>query len=328
MSDRPERIARMCRLLVERGRIRRADILREVGKRQADKDLRLLRRVWDLAPVGDGRNTEWILDPVDARSGDIVDRIALVLGRELGSFLRDTPFAGALDRLGSDPGKGLRRYHHLNRKFTYVSEPARNYAARQEVIWEILEALLGERALDLCYNGRDRHDLQALTLAVYRRALYLVVRDQEERVTVLAVDRIESADTRESDRPYPASWDPRVHFAGAFGIAPDRKPEWIVLRFDQRGARYVRERTFHPTQQLHDLPDGGVELRFKAAGLELPRFVLEWGPRVEVIEPAWLREDVINQLRTALARYSDHQGDRRTVSDRVMGNSRTGTTET
>ncbi len=96
----------------------------------------------------------------------------------------------------------------------------------------------------------------------------------------------------------------------------------------QRGARYVRERTFHPTQQLHDLPDGGVELRFKAAGLELPRFVLEWGPRVEVIEPAWLREDVINQLRTALARYSDHQGDRRTVSDRVMGNSRTGTTET
>jgi len=299
---RAERIARLCRQLVTAGRVRRADCNQSVGGRQADEDLELIKRVWDLSPVGEGRNTEWVLAPSTVRAAGIVDRIALTLGRDLAAFLRETPLHGALDRAAEDPTKGLRRYRNVERKFYFLSEPAREYAGQDEVLWEVLDALLRDRLLKVSYAGSCYPRFHALSLVIYRRALYLFGVAEAEEV-VLAVDRIEFAEALDEAVDYPSSWDPAEHFRGAFGIAPTGVPEWVVLRFDEKGARYVRERSFHSTQHLADLPDGGVELRFKASGLELPRFVLEWGPRCRVIEPEWLREEVRRQLAAALRQY-------------------------
>jgi hypothetical protein len=35
-----------------------------------------------------------------------------------------------------------------------------------------------------------------------------------------------------------------------------------VLRFDAVLAPYIRERTWHASQRIRDLEDGGIELRF------------------------------------------------------------------
>ena len=77
-----------------------------------------------------------------------------------------------------------------------------------------------------------------------------------------------------------------------------RETHDVVLRFDAQQARYVRERTLHPSQVTEDLPDGGLVVRFAVAGRgDVTRWVLTFGSHVEVLEPSWLREAV---HRTAL----------------------------
>ena len=66
---------------------------------------------------------------------------------------------------------------------------------------------------------------------------------------------------------------------------------WLRFRADQ--APYVVERQWHPSQELKWLPDGRLELTFRAGGTyEIRRWILGWGDAVEVIAPKPLREDV------------------------------------
>ena len=56
-------------------------------------------------------------------------------------------------------------------------------------------------------------------------------------------------------------------------------------------ARYIRERLWHPSQKLRDLPDGRLEMTLEIADtLEVRRWILGYGVQAEVIAPEGLRE--------------------------------------
>lgn len=60
-----------------------------------------------------------------------------------------------------------------------------------------------------------------------------------------------------------------------------------------------------PSQKLTDLPNGGVELRFRAGGpFEIRRWILGWGDAVEVISPEELRQEVEQVLSSARSLYA------------------------
>ena len=82
------------------------------------------------------------------------------------------------------------------------------------------------------------------------------------------------------------------------------KPRTVVVRFRADQAPYVREREWHPTQRLTDLPDGKLELTFQAGGtFEITRWILGWGDAAEVVRPAKLRKDLAAILRAAATQY-------------------------
>src|SRR5207247_920569 len=56
-------------------------------------------------------------------------------------------------------------------------------------------------------------------------------------------------------------------------------------------APYSRERLWHPTQKLPDLPDGRLELTVQVADTqEVRRWILGWGAQAEVLQPIAMRE--------------------------------------
>ena len=80
----------------------------------------------------------------------------------------------------------------------------------------------------------------------------------------------------------------------------------MALRFDAYQARWIRERQWHPTQEVEELADGGLVLRITVAGGgDLKRWVLSHGSHVEVLEPEWLREAVAEELRRAAQIYPE-----------------------
>ncbi len=91
----------------------------------------------------------------------------------------------------------------------------------------------------------------------------------------------------------PADFDPAAHFRSAFGASVGEPGGRVVIRFDASAAPFIRERTWHETQQLDPENDGGVTLRMDITDLEeVERWVLSWGRHAEVIEPPALRSSV------------------------------------
>lgn len=65
----------------------------------------------------------------------------------------------------------------------------------------------------------------------------------------------------------------------------------IRVAFAKGAAPYIRERLWHPTQRLRDLPDGRLELTLQVADTqEVRRFLLGWGAQAEVLQPIAMRE--------------------------------------
>jgi proteasome accessory factor B len=67
----------------------------------------------------------------------------------------------------------------------------------------------------------------------------------------------------------------------------------VVLRFSPVAADYIREKKWHYSQVLKDLPGGGVELALELSSLgEVERWVLSWGGEASVVSPPELAASV------------------------------------
>lgn len=88
----------------------------------------------------------------------------------------------------------------------------------------------------------------------------------------------------------------------SFGVHSGRGEYDVVLRFNERVADYIREKRWHASQQLIELPDGAVELRLKLSSLvEIQRWVLGWAGNVTVLQPPELAAAVQAAARQILA---------------------------
>ena len=97
--------------------------------------------------------------------------------------------------------------------------------------------------------------------------------------------------------PSPIGEKPALGGLGRAGFA-------VRIGFDQEAGRAVRERTWHPTQIIHSLPGGTVELTLRARDeTAIAQWVLSWGGRAWVIEPQRLRARVKGIAREILARH-------------------------
>jgi predicted DNA-binding transcriptional regulator YafY len=140
------------------------------------------------------------------------------------------------------------------------------------------------------------------------RSVYLIGHDEPAgAMRTYKVERIRSATLTRDRYEIPANFDPDQWLAHSWGIwSSDTTPTFRVrLRFDPSVAHRVREAVWHRSQELTELPGGGVELAVTVAGIvEIRPWILSWGEGVEVLEPPELRQAVADAVRTAAERYA------------------------
>ncbi len=98
------------------------------------------------------------------------------------------------------------------------------------------------------------------------------------------------------------------YLKGAFGVIPGAPGEVhrVRLRFTGEPARYLSDRTWHPSQTAHHGDRGELDLGFELGSLlEIERWALSWGPDCEVLEPPELRRRVAAAAKAAATLYSD-----------------------
>ena len=186
---------------------------------------------------------------------------------------------------------------------------SKDYRADESRVAVLIEAILRKRRCIVEYrkpSGSEpkTYDFDPYRLLFVGGGLYVVGRVPKHAGTAtLAIDRLLSVVLSKTEFQVDPAFDPKKCRQNAFGVSW-QDPRDIVLRFRADQAPYVRERMWHPTQKLTDLPDGGLQLAFRAGGpFEIRRWILGWGDSVEVISPDDLRAAVKSTPNAANAIY-------------------------
>ncbi len=67
----------------------------------------------------------------------------------------------------------------------------------------------------------------------------------------------------------------------------------VVIKFDHEIAPLIKETSWHPSQQIEDLPDGSILFKVTVAGTkEIGIWVMSYGYHAEVLYPQSLRDEI------------------------------------
>lgn len=237
---------------------------------------------------------------------DFAGRVAAVhLARQLFGFLADTDIGEALGDLVTEFAHRLsdsafvigHLLRNVDRMFYDVPWAPKDYSTQRRTLRTVLHALLFSRHLEIDYDsasaGLRTMSVEPLSLVTHRGGLYLLASHVDfDDIRTFAIDRMRSARLQKQRFDYPprTAFDPEDYTEGCFGIfrEPDGKPVEVELIFaDKRWLKLdLMERRWHPTQELRELDDGRLWMRFTVGSMvEVWPWIRSFGDDVEVVQP-------------------------------------------
>jgi predicted DNA-binding transcriptional regulator YafY len=187
----------------------------------------------------------------------------------------------------------------------------KDYGPHRETILRLVEAILLRRRCEVEYQSPAAGRAKVYKYDPYRMlsvagGLYCLGKVPPfENLTTLAVDRICALSLTTTKFEVDPGFDADRYRRESFGVIWE-KPMDVTIRFSADQAPYVRERVWHPSQTVRELPDGRIDLSFRAGGLfEIARWVLSWGAAAEVRRPIRLRHQITSAVRKMLKAYDE-----------------------
>jgi len=319
--DNEKQVVRCLALLLAMARSTRGVALRPFAEKRGWPVRALYRDVEALERAGvpvrheDGRylvEPSWM--PPGAAGVTPAERSALFVARHLAPGLRDTRLGRALDaiqaklsapdrqaalELETDDALSVRRFAPID------------YGHHRATL-EVLERAVTERRVVEVRYRRPNGDETARQIepgylhwdggieAMYVPSWCRLRGD----VRNFAVHRIRDArmtDERFTPRPETR----RSELNRAFRLWYRKQLEHVVVRFAPDVAGEIRERRWHPSQELRDTPDGGVVLELDiSAPEELARWLLGFAGSAFVEQPLRLRQLLAQRHGDAAAIYT------------------------
>ena len=283
-----------------------------------DLDALMLAGFPVISEKRDGRVVYRFLDTF--RLGDVPftpdEILALAFSEDLLGALEGTVFhdsiRSALAKIRAGLGPELTEYlARLGESFRVLPGPHKTYAHLRDTIRLLNQAVLERRTLRIRYRTGSTGALSVRELDPYRvwyrsGGLYVVGFDHKSReIRTFAVDRIRAATSTPARFEVDPGFDFDATMGASFGVIAEPATPVRIL-FDKRWAHYVEEHIWHASQKVERLANGRALLHMQVGGTaELRQWILSFGSGAEVQEPAKLRDEVVAELRGALARYED-----------------------
>ena len=196
------------------------------------------------------------------------------------------------------------------------------HVVTDEATLQILrEAIIAMMRVSFYYPLPDGPDGYVRTVVPYGLLFganaYLVGREAGRPDAVLwRLDRMRGVKMTAQAGGPPEDFNLDAYAARSFGTFQEPAIR-VVLRFGSEASEAAARMVFHPTQEARRLEDGRLEVSFVAGGkLEMVHHLFTWGATVEIVEPPELRDQMIAELKAALA---GHERPTRTRSRGIRG---------
>jgi predicted DNA-binding transcriptional regulator YafY len=299
------------------------DLASECGvtTRTIRRDLQALEEagfpVYDDKSRDDGK-TRWILNGQAfkglAAGLTLSELCALYFSRSLVESLAGTPFRNevetAFDKLTAALTPHMQRFlDQLPRVLSTKAQPHTADAGdRSRIEARALEGTLHQRQATITYYSKSSDRTKEYLVHPYRLAyahgaLYLLAYVPEYReVRTFAVERIQDLSLREETFT-PIEELPQEAFPHSLGVHSG-PPERIEIEFQPAVADYVKARTWHPSQQVHETANGGIGVTLDVClDRALQSWILSFGPFARVLSPPGLAKDIAALFEEARAQY-------------------------
>lgn len=245
--------------------------------------------------------------------------LALLVARRALEQYRGTPFhrqlevafdklAGGLkDKISFSPADELRAVSFKNMGLGKADLEGFNLLSR--AVLRMIEVEFDYRKPNAAKKEHRR--VQPYHLAHRENLWYLVGFDAARKgLRTFALPRITDVVITKNHFAKPEDFSPEKFFASALGVLGGDGDFLVIIRFNADVADRVREREWHESQTMSDLPDGRLELRIRLGALaEIERWVLGWGEGAEVVKPALLRARIKKTLTSLASIYDEVNGD-------------------
>lgn len=326
MSERQlSRQWKMVRLLEARRRgMSAAEMSVELGTplRNIYRDLQALQDGgFPMYTERDGKHSRWKL--MDGYSKQIrfpfttTELIALHVSRDILRVLEGTVFQESIESLfdkitTSLPPQMISFIDNIAAGLKIGFGPAKDYRGLSDVIARISDAVGKRKRIEIAYRAASTGLKLLRKVDPYQvwgmnGCLYLIgLCHLRNARRTFAIDRIESLTLLDEPFLIPEDFSLEDYLQTAFKVMTG-EPEVIQVRFGSEAAHVVRERIWHPSQELREQDDGGLILTLEVPiNYEIISWILGFGPAAEVLAPASFRRRIENDLAEAQHNYGSH----------------------
>ncbi|MGB7441135.1 MAG: WYL domain-containing protein [Coleofasciculaceae cyanobacterium] len=164
-------------------------------------------------------------------------------------------------------------------------------------IWKrLVKACRNSRRVSMRYftascNAQSEQKLDPYLLHIYRGINPYVIGfcHKRQAISWFRIDRIRELQVLKENFIRDSNFDAKEYLIEISQSEVGGKPVTVTIWFDASTAPFVRERRWHPSQEIQEHPDNSLTLRLIVGGLnELKRWILGYGKGAIVQEPAEL----------------------------------------
>ena len=201
--------------------------------------------------------------------------------------------------------------------------PHKDYKSFKDLIARASDAASQRKRVEISYRaastGRvtvrqvDPYQVWAMNGSLYLTGLCHV----RNAVRTFAVDRIKSLVVLEQSFNPPKDFSLEHYLQAAFRVMTGN-PMTVKVRFAPGAAHVVRERIWHPTQEIREQSDGSLVVTLQVSiNYEVISWILGFGQAAEVLEPDDLRQRILDELVAAAKTYRGPAAQNRAVTKKI-----------
>ena len=240
--------------------------------------------------------------------------LSLCLSEDLFKVFQGTVFHESLKALldkvtATLPPETLSYLDRMRSSFSMKSKSYKNYGRFREMISQVNQAAMECRTIEIAYHSLRGESatirrVDPYKIWFYDGTIYFIGKCHlRSQIRTFVVDRVHMLRLTEDIFQIPENFIFEKYVKHSFGVMQDEL-KTVRIRISPSWARYVGEKTWHESQQIQNLFDGGIEIVLRVAGFdEILQWILSLGPEAEVIEPEGLRDKIRESLRKTLTAY-------------------------
>lgn len=174
----------------------------------------------------------------------------------------------------------------------------------------IIQAILEQKTINTVYHTQYRNETTERKIDPY----YLVPRDQrfyligychsKEEIRTFRISRFQQVDltSHSFDK---GNFNIKKHLKNTWSIEQGEKNITFKVRFHADVARYIKEEELFVHPRMKDQKDGSMIFEVTVNNeKEFIRWILQYGPAAEILEPQSVRESLKSQMAEWLEMYS------------------------